>query len=142
MEDYDSTGKGTQIEMEIRNMKTKPITSFPVRGRGSPKLKALFKFHDILKGSPKQRGFFIDSQPRGTFVTGMWACTPGKYQVDRYHANCYESGYILEGKVRITDDKGNTKVYRAGDTIITPKGFKGTWEVLEPMRKVLVLHNC
>ena len=38
---------------------------------------------------------------------------------------CYEFGYILEGKVRITDDEGASEIYQAGDTIVTPKGFKG-----------------
>ena len=123
-------------------MKTKPITSFPMTGPDVPNLEPLFEFHEILSGAPKQSGFFIDTEPEGKFLTCMWACTPGKFRVDRYHADCYEFGYILEGKVRITDSDGNTAVYQAGDTIVTPKGFKGTWEVVEAFRKVLGVYKC
>ena len=123
-------------------MKTKPITSFAANGPDAPELEPLFEFHEILSGDPKQSGFFTGTDPEDRFQTGMWACQPGKYRVDRYHADCYEFGYILEGKVRITDDEGASEVYQAGDTIVTPKGFKGTWEILEPFRKVLAIYKC
>lgn len=123
-------------------MQTKPITSFKATGLDAPELEPLFEFHEILHGDPKQSGFFTNTEPDGNFVTGIWACMPGKYRVDRYHADCYEFGHILEGKVRITDSEGNSAEYKAGDTIVTPKGFKGTWEVLEPFRKVLAVYKC
>ena len=123
-------------------MQTKPITSFRAVGVDAETVEPLFEFHNILDGDPKQTGFVTDTEPKGVFVTGIWACTPGKYQVDQYHANCYEFGHILEGKVRVTDHEGDSAIYQAGDTIVTPKGFKGTWEVLEPIRKVFAVYNC
>ena len=37
---------------------------------------------------------------------------------------------------------GLSQVDQTGDTIVTPKGFKRTWEVFEPFRKVLVVCKC
>ncbi len=122
-------------------MKTEPITSFLATGPEAPELEPLFEFEKVLSGDPKQSGFVTGTDPSGKFVTGIWACQPGKYVVDPYHANCYEFGYILEGKVCVTDSDGNAGIYQAGDTIVTPKGFKGTWEVLEPIRKVFAVMN-
>ena len=38
----------------------------------------------------------------------------------------------------IRDNDGNAKTLRVGDRFVIPAGFKGTWEVLEPCRKVYV----
>ncbi len=39
------------------------------------------------------------------------------------------------GVVTVTDAEGRSKTYRAGDAFVTPKGFSGTWDVIEPVRK-------
>ena len=46
---------------------------------------------------------------------------------------------ILEGRVRLTDLDGNAKEFVAGSTFVLPAGFKGTWETLEPVKKVYVI---
>jgi uncharacterized cupin superfamily protein len=122
-------------------MQTLPITCFQATGSEAPDLEPLFEFDEVLSGDPKQSGFVTNIDPSGKFVTGIWACQPGKYKVDPYHANCFEFAHILEGKVKITDSEGNIGTYQAGDTIVTQKGFKGTWDVIEPIRKVFATLN-
>ena len=46
---------------------------------------------------------------------------------------------ILEGRVRLTDLAGNTKEFGTGSTFVLPAGFKGTWETLEPLKKIYVI---
>ena len=46
---------------------------------------------------------------------------------------------ILEGRVRLTDLSGNAKEFGAGSTFVLPAGFKGTWETIEPIKKVYVV---
>jgi uncharacterized cupin superfamily protein len=46
---------------------------------------------------------------------------------------------ILEGCVRLTDLSGNAKEFGAGSTFVLPAGFKGTWETLEPVKKIYVI---
>lgn len=39
----------------------------------------------------------------------------------------------------LRDAEGNAKTLRAGDRFVIPAGFSGTWEVLEPCRKIYVV---
>ena len=45
---------------------------------------------------------------------------------------------LLPGVSVLRDSDGNAKTLRAGDRFVIPAGFKGTWEVLEPCRKIYV----
>nr|WP_279635237.1 extracellular solute-binding protein [Paraburkholderia lacunae] len=45
---------------------------------------------------------------------------------------------ILEGVSVIRDESGTVKTVRAGDRFLIPAGFKGTWEVIDPCRKIFV----
>ena len=47
-----------------------------------------------------------------------------------------EIAYIIEGQVEVTDDDGNRVVAGPGDILITPKGSKGYWKNLSPVKKV------
>jgi uncharacterized cupin superfamily protein len=46
--------------------------------------------------------------------------------------------YILEGQVEITPEGGQARTYGPGDAFVMPKGFKGTWRQLSPLRKIQV----
>ena len=72
------------------------------------------------------------SDPDGAFRSGFWAAQPGKAEIS-YTKD--ELCMLLEGVVRLTATDGAVATYRAGDTFIIPKGFKGTWETVEPVRK-------
>ncbi len=39
----------------------------------------------------------------------------------------------------LRDNDGNSKTLRTGDRFVIPAGFRGTWEVLEPCRKIYVV---
>ena len=49
--------------------------------------------------------------------------------------------YILEGRVQITDNKGNTKTYGPGDAFVMPKGFAGEWRQLSPIKKINISYG-
>ena len=53
----------------------------------------------------------------------------------------YELCHLLTGSVRLTDEAGQSKLYRAGDSFVIPSGFRGTWEVIEPCRKVYAIYE-
>ncbi|MGD9919858.1 MAG: cupin domain-containing protein [Pseudorhodoplanes sp.] len=117
-----------------------PIASFKAARSLAPKLDAWPDFATILSGQPNQAGHFATNSP-GELVTGIWECACGKFVVDPFFADVNEFAYLLEGKLRISSDKGDTATYSAGDCIVTPMGFKGTWEVLEPIRKVFAIRK-
>ena len=67
------------------------------------------------------------------FSFGLW-----KRDVQRRHfeRSYHEVAYIIEGQVEITDDDGEVHVAGPGDILITPKGSKGYWKNLSPVKKV------
>lgn len=47
--------------------------------------------------------------------------------------------FVLRDSVTITDADGNNETFTQGDAFVMPKGFKGTWENTEAMRKYYVI---
>ncbi|MEE9331140.1 MAG: cupin domain-containing protein [Methylophilaceae bacterium] len=47
-----------------------------------------------------------------------------------------ENALILEGECEITpEDGGASTTFKAGDLVVFPNGYKGTWEVKKPLKK-------
>ncbi|MGZ4533439.1 MAG: cupin domain-containing protein [Mycobacteriaceae bacterium] len=72
------------------------------------------------------------------FSCGLWQRDVQHSYFERPH---YEIAYILEGEVEVTDDDGNRVVARAGDILITPKGSKGQWKNLSPVKKFWTVYE-
>jgi len=87
---------------------------------------------EILSGDPVQTVTYIYTSPDNLFAAGIWTCEIGKFHIDFGRAEFIQ---ILEGVVIVTDAGGTAKTYRAGDAFVTPKGFSGTWDVIEPIKK-------
>ena len=92
----------------------------------------------VLKGNPLQRvrNLFTDSTEQ--FFSGIWSSSPGTWRV-KYTEN--EFCHLLEGSIRLTDEKGRTATFKAGSSFVVPAGFSGTWEVVEPARKLYVIFD-
>lgn len=89
-------------------------------------------FSTILSGNPAQTATYIYRSPDGLFAAGIWTCRVGKFRIDFDRDEFIQ---ILEGVVVVTDAEGLSRTYRAGDAFVTPKGFSGTWDVIEPIKK-------
>ena len=67
------------------------------------------------------------------FSFGLWR----RDEQQRYFERPYhEVAYIIEGEVEIIDDDGELYVAGPGDILITPKGSKGRWRNITPVKKV------
>jgi uncharacterized cupin superfamily protein len=75
---------------------------------------------------------------RDGFRAGFWAAQPGRADI---HYTTAALCTLLEGEVRLTDESGVTETYRAGDTFLIPKGFKGVWETVLPVRKFYAIQE-
>jgi len=90
----------------------------------------------ILKGEPDQAVYNHYSSPCGQFAAGVWEGEVGQWTVNyTEHEYCE----IVQGVSVLRDEAGNAKTLRTGDRFVIPAGFKGTWEVLEPCRKIYVM---
>jgi uncharacterized cupin superfamily protein len=90
----------------------------------------------VLKGDPEQSVRNHYGSPCGQFSAGVWEGAIGQWNINyTEHEYCE----ILQGVSVLRDQGGNAKTLRAGDRFVIPAGFSGTWEVLEPCRKVYVM---
>ena len=73
----------------------------------------------------------------GLPAVGVWECTPGAWTVtDRRDT---EISIIVSGRARITDADGTARELGPGDVLVLPLGWSGSWEILEPTRKIYVV---
>ena len=80
--------------------------------------------------------FFEGELAKGQLYTGTWECEPGTLELD---LELTEFCYLLEGHWRFTSESGVVSEVRAGDSWVFPKGWKGTAEVVEKVRKVYAM---
>ena len=68
---------------------------------------------------------------------GFWECTPGRFAATRegYTEVCQ----FLSGRVTIEVDGEEPVTFGAGDTLVTPSGWRGMWHVHETVRKLYVI---
>lgn len=92
----------------------------------------------VIDGSPQEQGAVVLESKDGKMVIGIWESTPYAEAFDDYPGD--EFCQVLSGKVTLTDDAGNSKTFEAGDSYVLPKGFKGTFRVVETMRKYYALY--
>lgn len=80
---------------------------------------------------PKQTdsGFF----EQDNLFAGTWECEPGTLKID---LDLMEFCHLLKGHWILTSESGQVTEVKAGDSWVFPKGWKGTGEVIETVRKV------
>ena len=92
----------------------------------------------LIAGNPKQEVWMQYSDASQSYFVGTWASERGKWKVAYTEEEYCE---ILEGRSVISDLSGNAVTVSPGDRFVVPRGFAGTWEVVERTRKVFVIHQ-
>jgi len=92
----------------------------------------------LIAGNPKQVVWNAYSGSAGKFFAGIWQSEVGKWRV-RYTEEEY--CHLLQGVSVITDEQGKAVTVSAGDRFVIPRGFTGTWEVVEATRKIYVIYE-
>ncbi len=92
-----------------------------------------------LAGNPKQQVWLRYTDPSGKFMAGTWASEAGKWKIAYTEEEYCE---LLEGESIITDAAGNSRRVRAGDRVVIPRGFTGSWEVVTPTKKIFVIYEA
>lgn len=89
----------------------------------------------VISGSPAFRTWNVE-EAEGGLHAGVWESTPGKWRVEYDE---WEFCHIVSGVSVITEDGGEARTVRAGDSFVIRPGFRGTWEVVETTRKEYVV---
>ena len=92
----------------------------------------------ILSGDPAQTATNLFQSADGRFNSGIWEAERGKWRVVFTES---EFCHLLAGVIVITGDDGSRRTFRAGDAFVSPAGFTGTWEIIEPARKLYAYYE-
>lgn len=86
----------------------------------------------VLAGAPvaTTANHYTDAANR--YFAGVWSSSTGKWHI---HYTEHEFCHLIEGRVRLTSEDGESWEFRAGDAWVIPAGFRGIWETIEPARK-------
>lgn len=69
--------------------------------------------------------------------TGIWECTPGP---SRWSLETHEFVHVLSGAMTVTADEDGEPLHLGpGDTILFPRGWSGSWQIEERLRKLYVI---
>ena len=73
----------------------------------------------------------------GNIMVSVYEAGPGKVRID---GSVYDEFItILEGRLILTPDSGGEYEYKAGDSLVVPKGYQGGWEMPERYRELIVV---
>ena len=92
----------------------------------------------ILAGNPAQLIWHCYDNKDQSFGAGIWQGEPGSHKVSYTEE---EVCFLLEGKVEIADNDGNTISLSKGDMFAIPAGFSGVWTTLETAKKLYVVYE-
>jgi uncharacterized cupin superfamily protein len=115
------------------------MSSAIVRFGANPPAVEEGKPSNVISGDPKTRlqNYFTDGS--GQFFSGIWESSKGKWPVSYSES---EFCAILEGKCVLTDAAGKAETFTKGDSFVIPSGFSGTWETVEPVKKLYAIFEA
>lgn len=92
----------------------------------------------LISGAPKRAWKPLYSSQSEEFHTGIYECTPGKWKVS-YTED--EFCTLIEGKLKMTSEQGESQEFQAPVSFVIPSGYKGTWEAVTKLRKYFVIYE-
>ena len=92
----------------------------------------------LLHGNPRQTVWIHYVDATGKFSSGVWSSEPGKWKISYTEE---EFCHMIEGRSIITEDGGASVEVSAGESFVIPRGFVGTWEVVERTTKQFAIYE-
>lgn len=91
----------------------------------------------LVKGNPQRITESMYEHPN--MECGIWHCEIGAWNIE-FAQNKQEFFQIIEGIVHIHEQNNQSYIeIKAGNAGIIPPGFKGTFEVIQPVKKYYVI---
>lgn len=94
--------------------------------------------YEILAGAPAASGRLDGGGPGYDWRLGVWRCTVGTLR-------CTELGdelqTVLSGRVRLIRADGRAQTFGVGESFVTWRGERVTWDVIEDVTKVFFARN-
>ena len=90
-----------------------------------------------ITGEGESLGFRTYNFHTGNIMVSVYESKPGKVRIEG--AVYDEFITILEGTLILRPDSGGEYTYKAGESLIVPKGYVGEWEMPECYRELIVV---
>lgn len=94
---------------------------------------------NVISGPAEEAIRLFYESRDSAFSAGIWTSTPAKDRISDFPVD--EFCVILEGEVRLTDENGVGQSFTAGDAFVVPRGFRGTWETVDAVRKLFAIFD-
>jgi uncharacterized cupin superfamily protein len=88
----------------------------------------------LIKGNPKRTTWNHFTNSTAEVFSGVWSSEVGSWRIE-FGPTEDEFFFVVAGRVKVIGDDGQTADIRAGESLVIPAGFKGTFEVIEPVTK-------
>ena len=95
-----------------------------------------FDDEDIIR-EDDSTGFRTQNFHTGKILVSVYEAGPGKVRIEGSQYDEFIT--VLEGSLILTPDGGGEYEYKAGDSLIVPKGYRGGWEMPERYRELIVV---
>jgi uncharacterized cupin superfamily protein len=94
--------------------------------------------YKIISGNPQASGRFDLGTASSQHRVGIWSCSEGVF-------SCTEQGdelqTIINGRLILTREDGESIECQTGDSIFTRKGERVTWDIKEAVTKVFFTYD-
>ena len=97
-------------------------------------LEAWGAISSAVDGPMETRGSETWRSPDQAVGTGIWECDAGTFTAD--FADGGEFIQVINGTMTCTADDGTVTELGPGDAMTFPQGWRGTWNVHTPLRKL------
>lgn len=115
-------------------MTTPPALTPFLRGADTAELTDWGPLPEATGNAMATRGVTLWEE--GESSAGIWECESGP---SYWHLSTHEVIHILSGRMTVTVDDGQPVELGAGDVAIFPRGWSGSWEIHETLRKVFAV---
>jgi phosphoethanolamine N-methyltransferase len=132
----DSKSNKPREKTMARKVSAKSVLPVKIGGKG-PKAEKGAPSAPI-SGKPKTttQNFYTDAT--GSFFSGIWTSTKGKWPVSYKEE---EFVCLISGAAKLTAANGKSKTFKKGEAFMIPAGFTGTWETLRPIKKFYAIQD-
>jgi uncharacterized protein len=92
--------------------------------------------YEIRSERWEEREYHCFRDPTEQVLVAYWEGEPGIVHLGQWPYD--ELCVLLEGRVALVDEAGGRREFAAGQSFVVPRSFSGTWETVEPSRKIFV----
>jgi uncharacterized cupin superfamily protein len=92
--------------------------------------------YDIRSKRWEEREYHCFRDATEQVLVAYWEGGPGAVHLGPWPYD--ELCVILEGRVALVDEDGGRREFAGGESFVVPRSFSGTWETVEPTRKIFV----